>query len=81
MGMLRAVSGDTIASTDGQHFSDTEVTDKLETVAPLVFIRLLRALLFARVMRCAPVVLLQWLHSLPISATDGSLLLSTAFNG
>ena len=61
IGLLRAVSGDTFVSTDAPHASDADVIDKLCTMAPLVFIRMLRALTFARVVCCAPPVLLPWL--------------------
>ena len=61
MGLLRAVSGDTIVSAAAPHASDADVIDKLSTMAPLVFIRMLRALPFARVVCHAPPVLLQWL--------------------
>ena len=61
MGLLRAVPGDTIASTEAPHASDADVIDKLSTMAPLVFIRTLLALAFARVFCPAPPVLLQWL--------------------
>ena len=61
MGLLRAVSGDTIASTEAPHASEADVIDKLSTMAPLVFIWMLRALTFARVVCPAPPALLPWL--------------------
>lgn len=61
MGLLRAVSGDTVNGVSLQHASDAVVISKLDTLAPLVFLRLLRALTFARVVCHAPPVLLQWL--------------------
>ena len=61
MGLLRAASGDTIVSKEAPHASDADVIDKLSTMAPLVFIRMLRALTFARVVCRAPLALIQWL--------------------
>ena len=61
MGLLRAVSGGTVNGVSLEHTTDAVVISKLDTLAPLVFLRPLRALTFARVVCHAPPVLLQWL--------------------